>query len=659
MVFFLTQVLGCSPRGMQGTNPYRNPPTRFQITPTNPQTRLGSGAIFGDFRDTPQTQPDPAKEAERSDSSGEAIGDTDPIIDESGSVSLDIPPMTVDSEVVPPSVFQNSQNRISQNRSPFHRSVQKVHAHFLRDAAGNARKVSLDLEIKRSQVEIEFGRPPIDQIKIEFDLSDAQPSDFRVGIDDDMFKREAQAAGRSDISGVLRCGLTPDCHFADFEVIRTNSEGIKETMNLSIHTRHLRLFSQANLQALFGDRLTQANANEMAILQRAVNENWLVIQTVIHAKERDRYFVSLQVVEPTPEPDFHYHDHESEQNHNHEDEGDVTEGDSELTDSGDSKNNGSVGGSSEPPAEIPWSVGDEPKIALTFSAQVLGSENLSLDQNNGVAPLTSPAPHPRPDFDMDDQQAGGDKEQPSNDRKDQSSDATTIDGSIEDTNRDLNSPIPIKLIASYGRDSVCGDTRLKGIPGWINGPDGSANSRSCGRRDVGQIEGATITEVAGVKIGNGQGVFLSCEMAKELAHWMTMHAQHSAIVTIGDQIVNTRAVGGFSCRSRNNGTPTTRTSQHAFGHAFDVQFFVFSNGSQINVETHHRRASVQRDFLTLIGQKSCGVYRDRGFDTGFGTVLGPGAALHDDHFHLDLELPNRQNGLPRCNVTRLFPTPSR
>jgi hypothetical protein len=96
---------------------------------------------------------------------------------------------------------------------------------------------------------------------------------------------------------------------------------------------------------------------------------------------------------------------------------------------------------------------------------------------------------------------------------------------------------------------------------------------------------------------------------------------------LGAQVIELRA-GSYSCRAMNNGTGTSRTSEHAFGNAVDVFSFRLNDNRVITVKDGWRGSPEEQNFLREVFVGAC---------EHFSTVLGPGAdPMHYDHFHIDL-----------------------
>lgn len=129
-----------------------------------------------------------------------------------------------------------------------------------------------------------------------------------------------------------------------------------------------------------------------------------------------------------------------------------------------------------------------------------------------------------------------------------------------------------------------------------------------------------------VRIGN-RSVVLSCPMTAALERWIAEAVMPAAYARYGMPVVELRAMGTYSCRSRNN-VPGARLSEHAFANAFDLGGLVLADGRTVTVRQGWRGSAADRAFLRDIGAAACGP---------FSTVLGPGSdGMHEDHFHLDL-----------------------
>ncbi len=120
---------------------------------------------------------------------------------------------------------------------------------------------------------------------------------------------------------------------------------------------------------------------------------------------------------------------------------------------------------------------------------------------------------------------------------------------------------------------------------------------------------------------------LACPVVATTDQWFAEVVQPAAMNILGAQVIEIRA-GSYSCRAMNNGSYTTRTSEHAFGNAVDVFSFRLNDNRVVTVKDGWRGSPEEQNFLREIFVGAC---------TYFGTVLGPGAdPMHYDHIHIDL-----------------------
>ncbi len=120
---------------------------------------------------------------------------------------------------------------------------------------------------------------------------------------------------------------------------------------------------------------------------------------------------------------------------------------------------------------------------------------------------------------------------------------------------------------------------------------------------------------------------LACPIVATTDKWLAEVVQPAAMNILGAQVIEIRA-GSYSCRAMNNGTGTSRTSEHAYGNAVDVFSFRLNDNRVVTVKDGWRGAPEEQNFLREIFIGACQLY---------STVLGPGADLfHYDHLHIDL-----------------------
>jgi hypothetical protein len=140
---------------------------------------------------------------------------------------------------------------------------------------------------------------------------------------------------------------------------------------------------------------------------------------------------------------------------------------------------------------------------------------------------------------------------------------------------------------------------------------------------------------------------LACPIVPVTDRFLAEVVQPAAMGNLGAQVIEMRA-GSYSCRAMNNGTGTTRRSEHSFGNALDIFSFRLSDGREVTVRQGWNGAPEEQAFLREVFVGACGLYK---------TVLGPGADMfHYDHFHVDLARHN--GGRSICRPTIKF-TPRR
>lgn len=120
---------------------------------------------------------------------------------------------------------------------------------------------------------------------------------------------------------------------------------------------------------------------------------------------------------------------------------------------------------------------------------------------------------------------------------------------------------------------------------------------------------------------------LGCPIVATTDQWLAEVVQPAAMNVLGAQVIEMRA-GSYSCRAMNNGTGTSRTSEHAYGNAVDIFSFRLNDGRVVTVKDGWRGSPEEQNFLREVFVGAC---------QRFSTVLGPGAdAFHYDHIHIDL-----------------------
>jgi hypothetical protein len=151
-----------------------------------------------------------------------------------------------------------------------------------------------------------------------------------------------------------------------------------------------------------------------------------------------------------------------------------------------------------------------------------------------------------------------------------------------------------------------------------------------------------VSAFVGGRVGIGPQATLGCPMTAALERWLQTSVQPAAIAWFGMPVVELKQMGTYSCRTRNN-VHGARLSEHAFGNALDIGGFKLADGQSITVKRDFLRGSPEaQGFLREVYAGACAQFK---------TVLGPGAAYHGDHFHLDLAHHNASGTSRYCKPT--------
>lgn len=141
-----------------------------------------------------------------------------------------------------------------------------------------------------------------------------------------------------------------------------------------------------------------------------------------------------------------------------------------------------------------------------------------------------------------------------------------------------------------------------------------------------------VNAFVGGQVGVTAAQTLACPIVATTDRFLEKVVQPAAMGVLGTQVIEMKA-GSYSCRSMNNGSGTSRRSEHAYGNALDIFAFRTSDGREITVRQGWNGSLQEQDFLREVFVGACEHYK---------TVLGPGADMfHYDHFHVDLA---RHNG---------------
>ena len=150
-------------------------------------------------------------------------------------------------------------------------------------------------------------------------------------------------------------------------------------------------------------------------------------------------------------------------------------------------------------------------------------------------------------------------------------------------------------------------------------------------------------EVSGVLDGVAlkPAATLRCETARALGEWARDFVLPAADRLGRGTVTALQGGPGYTCRRRNN-RPDGKLSQHAFGNAYDVLGFRFSEGEPLAIMPRARDGTMEEGFQDAVRASAC---------LEFTTVIGPGSDdYHDDHLHLDVV--ERRAGFRLCEQGR-------
>ncbi|WP_222876632.1 extensin family protein [Terrihabitans soli] len=185
-----------------------------------------------------------------------------------------------------------------------------------------------------------------------------------------------------------------------------------------------------------------------------------------------------------------------------------------------------------------------------------------------------------------------------------------------------NDPLP---------DPVCDELEAKGeieferLPRIMEGQCGALTP----------IRLKAFTPKDGPKVTLENPVTTSCQVAGTALGWLTTSVQPAAIKHLGGTIREFRQTGGYECRGRNR-DPSAKMSEHGIANALDIGGFERENGVVVPVSD---KGEAELGFLNDIRKEACGP---------FTTVLGPGVAAHEEHFHLDLARRGKDGRTTYC-----------
>ena len=119
---------------------------------------------------------------------------------------------------------------------------------------------------------------------------------------------------------------------------------------------------------------------------------------------------------------------------------------------------------------------------------------------------------------------------------------------------------------------------------------------------------------------------MSCAMASRLDQFEREVVQPMAMRDLGRNVAEIEHLGSYACRA-NTGV-RGRLSEHAYGRAFDIAAFRFTDGTVANIEIDWSRPGPYRNFLRHVARSACSY---------FSVVLTPDSNRdHYNHFHFDI-----------------------
>jgi hypothetical protein len=169
-----------------------------------------------------------------------------------------------------------------------------------------------------------------------------------------------------------------------------------------------------------------------------------------------------------------------------------------------------------------------------------------------------------------------------------------------------------------GRDTVAECSRSLASLGITAVPLAPIREGTCGVASP-----AAVAALGGGAIQFTEKAIVNCAVAGALASWMHDKVEPAAKSILRGNVTALRIAASYDCRGRNRDAKA-QLSEHAFGNAIDISAFKIEGRGWIEVG---KAGGDDERFLAEIREAACGP---------FTTVLGPGVAMHDEHFHLDL-----------------------
>ena len=160
----------------------------------------------------------------------------------------------------------------------------------------------------------------------------------------------------------------------------------------------------------------------------------------------------------------------------------------------------------------------------------------------------------------------------------------------------------------------------------------------CGGRDMVALEAVRLA--GGDRIAVTPAPVLTCAMAQAFSGWVRDDAA-PRVAALGSPLHAIDNYDDYECRTRNR-VIGAKPSNHGNGIAIDVRSFTLADGRVLGLTD----IAVSKELRTFLRASAC---------EKFTTVLGPGAAYHDTHIHLDIA--ERSHGYRICEWDVRAPSP--
>jgi hypothetical protein len=160
---------------------------------------------------------------------------------------------------------------------------------------------------------------------------------------------------------------------------------------------------------------------------------------------------------------------------------------------------------------------------------------------------------------------------------------------------------------------------------------------ACGGADMVALEAVLLADKTRVDIKPAP--VITCGFAEQLAQWLREDAA-PRLAALGSKLRSVENYDSFECRARNR-VAGAKISNHGKGIAIDLRVFTLADGRRISPTDE----TVEKDLREALRDSAC---------ARFTTVLGPGAAYHNDHVHLDAQV--RNHGYRICEWEVRVPT---